>query len=55
MDSHNTIVDLATVPVPLPSGAHGMFAAFSRARLVHAADRLRVGVLGGHDLLASIS
>ena len=55
MNAHHAIVDLPTVAVVLPSDAHGMPAALGRARLVHAADRLGVGMVLGDDLLAAIS
>ena len=55
MNSHHTIVDLATVAIVLPAHAHRMSTALSRARLIDAADRLRVGVISDDDLLAVIS
>jgi len=55
MHSHHAVVNFATVSVPLPTDAHGIFATLGRAGLVHAADRVGVGVLGGHDLLTPIS
>ena len=55
MNPHNTVVDLPAVAVVLPADAHRIFAAFRRARFVDATDGLRVGVVFGHDLLASIS
>jgi len=55
MNPHNTVVDLSTVAVVLPADAHRIFATFRRARLVDATDGIRVGVVFGHDLLASIS
>lgn len=55
MNPHNTVVNLPTISIPLPSGAHCIVAAFSRARFVHAADGLGVAVVFGHDLLAPIS
>jgi len=38
----------------LPRDAHRVVPALGDPRLVHHADRLRVGVLVGHDLLASV-
>jgi hypothetical protein len=55
MHSHHAVVNFATVSVPLPTDAHRISAAFGRARLVHATDRVGVGVLCGNDLLTSIS
>ena len=55
MNCDHTVVDLPPVAVPLATGSHGLVAALGRARLVQATDRLRVGVLGGNDLLAPIS
>ena len=55
MNTHNTVVDFPTVPVPLPAGTHRIFATLGRARLIHATDRIWMGVIFGHDLLASIS
>ena len=55
MNCHNTVVDLPTVPIPLPTNSHRMLAALGRARLVHATDGLPMGMVLGHDLLAAIS
>ena len=55
MNSHHTIVDLATVAVVLPTDAHGMPAALGRARLVDATDGFGMGMILGDDLLAAIS
>jgi hypothetical protein len=55
MNPHNTVVDLPAVAVVLSSNTHRIFAAFRRARFVDATDRLGMGVVFGHDLLASIS
>ena len=55
MNSHHTIVDLATVAVVLPTDAHSMLATLGRARLVHATDRLGMGMILDNDLLAAIS
>ncbi len=55
MNADHTVVDLASVAVPLARGPHGLFAALGRARLIHAADGFWVSVLPGHDLLASVS
>ncbi len=55
MNTHNTVVDLPSVAIPLAGNSHGRFAALGRARLVHATDRLGVGMILGDDLLAAIS
>ncbi len=54
MNPHNTVVDFPAVAIVLSPNAHRIFAAFRRARLVDATDRLGMGVVFGHDLLASI-
>ena len=54
MHSHDAVVDLAPVAVPLPRDAHRVVAALGRPGLVHHADRLRVSMLLGHDLLATV-
>jgi hypothetical protein len=55
MHSHHAIVDLTPIAVVLPTNADRLPAALGRARLVHAADRLGMGVLVGHNLLAAVS
>ncbi len=55
MNSHNTVVNLPTVTVPLPTDTHRLLAALGRARFVQATDCLGVTMVLGHDLLASIS
>jgi len=55
MNAHHTVVDLSTAAIPLATRGHGVVAALGCARLVHTTDRLRVGMLSGHHLLASIS
>ncbi len=55
MNCHHTIIDLASIAVPLAGNSHGLFAALGRARLIHTTDRFGMSVLLGHDLLASIS
>ena len=55
MNCNHTVVDLTPVAVPLAIGSNGLVAAFGRARLVHATDRVGVGMLCGNDLLAPIS
>ena len=55
MNTHNTVVDLSAVAIPLAGNSHGRFAALGRARLVHTTDGLGVGMILGDDLLAAIS
>jgi len=55
MHSHHAVVDLPAIAVVLPTDADGLFATLGRSRFVDAPDRLRVGMLGSHDLLAAIS
>ena len=55
MNADNTVVHLPTAAIPLPAGTHRLLAALGRARLVHATDRLWVGMLPSDDLLATIS
>jgi hypothetical protein len=54
MNANHAIVDLASIAVPLASDASSLFAAFRRARLVHATDRFIVGMFPDNDLLAAI-
>jgi hypothetical protein len=54
MHSHHAVVHLAPVAVPLPPHAHGVATALARPGLVHHADRLRVSMIFGHDLLAVV-
>jgi hypothetical protein len=55
MDSHQAVVHLSTASVPLPTDAHGLFAALGRAGLVQTTNGLEMGVVFGHDLLAAVS
>jgi len=55
MDTHHTVVDLATVSVPLPTGPHRFLATLGRPRFVHAANRVWMGVVPRHDLLTPVS
>jgi hypothetical protein len=55
MHRHHAILHLASVPVVLPRGPHGLLAALGGAGLVHATDRFGISVLLGHDLLATVS
>jgi hypothetical protein len=55
MHSHHAVVNLPTVSVPLPTDAHRVFAAFGRARLIHATDGIGMGMVLRDDLLAPVS
>jgi len=55
MYPHDAVVDLPPIAVVLPTDAHRLFAALGRTRLIHAANRLWVRMVGGDDLLAPIS
>ena len=55
MNAHNTVVDFATVAIPLATSTHRLRAALGCAGLVHATDCFRVGMLLGDDLLATIT
>jgi hypothetical protein len=55
MHSHHAVVNLSAIPIPLPTGAHRLFAALGRTRLVHATDGFWVGMVFRHDLLAPVS
>lgn len=55
MHPHDAVVDLSPIAVVLPTDAHRLFAALGRSRLIHAANRLGRGMVGGDDLLAPIS
>jgi hypothetical protein len=54
MHSHHAVVHLASVTVPLPRDAHRVVAALGNAGLVHHADRVRVTMILGHDVLATV-
>jgi hypothetical protein len=54
MHSHHTVIHLSPVAIPLPPHAHRVVAALGDPRLVHHTDRLRVSVLFGHRLLATV-
>jgi hypothetical protein len=54
MHAHNAIVHLAATAQPLPRGTGCMHAALGGPRFIHAADRLRVSVFAGNQLLALI-
>jgi hypothetical protein len=52
--AHHAVVDLAPVAVPLPPHPHRVAATLGDSRFVDHADRLRVRVIAGHDLLATV-
>jgi hypothetical protein len=54
MHSHHAVVHLAAVAAPLALDSHRLFAALGRARLVHQTNGLRVRVVLGHELLATV-
>lgn len=55
MHAHDAVVDLAAIAVVLPRSPHGFLTALANPGLVHATDRLGMGMLGGHDLLAAVA
>ena len=55
MDSHDAVVDLASVAVVLPRGSDSFLAALGDAGLIHAADGVLVRMVLRHDLLAPVS
>ena len=54
MHSHHAIIHLSPIAVPLPCHAHGVVAALGDAGFIHHADRLRVSMIFGHDVLTPI-
>jgi hypothetical protein len=54
-DRVDAVLDLAAVTVVLTLHAGRVPAAFGRSRLIDHAQRLRVGMLGGHQLLAAVA
>ena len=54
MHPHHAVVHLAAAAVPLPSHTHRVVTALGDPRLVHHADRFRMSVVLGQDLLATI-
>jgi hypothetical protein len=53
--SDDTVVNLSTVSVPLPTDAHRISTAFGGPRLIHATDGVGVGMVFRDDLLAPVS
>lgn len=54
-DGVDAVLDLAAVTVVLTLHSRGLPAAFGRSRLIDHAQRLRVRMLGGHQLLAAVA
>jgi len=54
MHSHHAIVHFSAIAVPLPPNAHGIVPALGDGGLIDHADRLRVAMILGNDLLATI-
>jgi hypothetical protein len=55
MNTHDAVVDLSTVAIPLATDPHCLVAALGCAGLVHTTDGLRVSMVSGDDLLTTIS
>jgi hypothetical protein len=55
MDSHDTVIHLSTVAIPLSPHTDRVVAALGHSRFIHQTDGLRVSVVFGHQLLAPIS
>jgi len=55
MSRDQTVVDLAQVAAPLPLHSHRIAPTLPHARLVHRANRLRMGMLGSDDPLATVT
>jgi hypothetical protein len=54
MHSHHAVVHFAPVAIPLPRDAHRLVPTFGDRGLVHHADRLRMTVILGQQLLATV-
>ena len=54
MHAHDAVFQLAATTQPLPRGTGRMHAALGGSRFVQAADRLRVSVFAGNQLLAFV-
>jgi hypothetical protein len=55
MHTDDIVVVLSAIAVPLPTYTDGFFTTLGRTRFVDATDGLRMRMLAGDDLLASIS
>ena len=54
MYSDHAVIHLAPVAIPLPRDTDRVAAALGNPGFVHHADRVRVRVIFGHDLLAAV-
>jgi hypothetical protein len=54
MHSHDAVVHLSPVPIPLSPHSDRLRAALGHSRLIHDTDGLGVSVVFGHNLLAPI-
>ena len=55
MHTDDTVVHFASTAEPLPCGTDRMFATLGCPRFINAADRLNVGVVACHQLLALVA
>ena len=55
MHTDDAVIDFAATAQPLPRGADGLVAALGRSRFIDAANRLGMGMVACHDLLALIA
>jgi hypothetical protein len=55
MHTDDAVVDLAATTEPLPRGPCGMAAALGCPRFVEAADRLRMSMFAGNQLLTVVA
>jgi hypothetical protein len=55
MHTHHAVLDLAATAQPLPRGADRLLAALGRPRFINAADRVRVAMFAGHQLLTLVA
>jgi hypothetical protein len=55
MYSHHAVLYLAATAAPLPLRAGRVRAALDHRRFVDDADRLSIGMLAGHQLLAALT
>jgi hypothetical protein len=54
MHAHHAIIHLSPIAVPLPPDANCIVPALGDGGFIHHADRLRVAMISGHHLLATI-
>lgn len=55
MHTHRAILDLAAIAIVLACCTNGVLAAFVSPRLINQANRIRMSVVAGNDLLATIA